>query len=196
MTNTSQPLVLASTSQSRQALLRRLQLPFTTYANTVDETPYTDESVANLVQRLSFAKAQAASTAYPKAWIIGSDQSAMVDGVFLKKPGSIENASKQLSLCSGKEVVFHAGVCLLNACNGNHSSDIVQTTVRFRQLSQDEIERYVRTERPLNSAGSFYSEALGIGLFESIHSDDPTALLGLPLIRLCHRLRAAGYLIP
>lgn len=193
---TQTPLVLASASQSRKSLLKRLTTDFKIYNPDIDETPHPNEPVDRLVKRLSTAKAQAAASQYPTACIIGSDQSAIVDQKLLKKPGNAQNAIQQLSQCSGKAIRFYTGLCVLNAGTGRVTTELVTTDVQFRQLTLDEIKRYVQKEEPFYSAGSFHSETLGISLFDFIHSDDPTALMGLPLIRLSQLLRAEGWPVP
>ena len=187
-----QKLILASSSKSRHALLQRLGVAFETYHPDVDETPLSGETVSVLVKRLSIAKAQAGAGHAPGAWIIGSDQMAAIGESLLGKPGKAAAAEAQLSLCSGKIVEFHTGVCLLDAKTRIYDYAVTITTVRFRRLSSQEISRYVEREKPFDCAGSFRSEALGISLFEQITSDDPTALLGLPLIQLSSLLRKGG----
>ncbi len=196
MASIPRPLVLASASQSRQALLKRLTLDFIVHPCDVDETPQENESAAGLTDRLALLKAQAAVPQYKTAWIIGSDQSAWVDNRFLTKPGNMEKASQQLLHCSGKQVVFHTSVCLLDASTDDYTKSVVTSTAQFRKLSPDEIERYLRADKPFHCAGSFKCESLGISLFDYLVSDDPTALMGLPMIKLCAMLRKAGYLLP
>lgn len=189
-------LVLASTSPYRRELLGRLHLPFVTCAPDSDESPLPDESPAATAERLSLAKAQAVATRYPQALIIGSDQVAYCGGQRYGKPGSRENARRQLRELSGKTVIFHTGLCLLNSGSGRHHLRGVATEVRFRELSDGEIERYLDKEDALNCAGSARSEGLGVSLLEWVKSDDPTALIGLPLIALCEMLRAEGLPLP
>jgi septum formation protein len=185
-------LVLASTSPFRKQLLERLGLPFTTAAPHADETPLADESPQQLVLRLSGLKAELVAADNPAALVIGSDQTAVVDGTILNKPGSYDNAARQLRLCSGKTVTFLTGLCLLNARSGNRQTDVVPFQVQFRSLTDVQIDHYLRRDQPYNCAGSFKSEGLGIALFERMIGDDPTALIGLPLIRLTRMLEAEG----
>ncbi|MGA9333390.1 MAG: Maf family nucleotide pyrophosphatase [Rudaea sp.] len=187
-------LVLASTSPYRRELLKRIASGFRSVSPDVDESAHDGESPAALAARLAEAKARSVAAANPGALVIGSDQVAELDGATLGKPGSIENACAQLLACSGRRVVFHTAVCLYD---GRHSRGreyhfIDTTRVVFRTLDSAEISRYVERESPLDCAGSFKCEALGIGLFERIESTDPTALIGLPLIALCQLLRDAG----
>jgi septum formation protein len=189
-------LVLASTSRYRKALLDRLGLPFESMAPEVDETPLPGESPEALVSRLARAKAGAVAAQLENALVIGSDQLAAVDGEVLGKPGTEENARAQLARLSGREVTFLTGLCLVRAAAGNKDSEedfaLVETPVRFRQLSQEQIADYVAREQPLDCAGAFKSEGLGIALFERLGGDDPNALIGLPLIALCSMLERAG----
>ncbi|KFN50421.1 Maf family protein [Arenimonas composti] len=188
-------LVLASTSPYRRELLARLGLAFTAAAPRVDETPRPGESAAALVRRLAAAKAAAVAGQQPGACVIGSDQAALRDGVVLGKAGSREGAIAQLTAASGREVAFHTAWCVL-AADGRRREGVDITRVRFRALAADEIARYVDAERPWDCAGSFKCEGLGISLFEAIESQDPTALIGLPLIAVAAALRAAGYAVP
>jgi septum formation protein len=185
-------LVLASTSPFRKQLLDRLGLPFSTAAPNVDETPHVNETPIQLVSRLAQAKARAVARDFPAALIIGSDQTAVVDNDILNKPGTHANAVQQLQRCSGKSVMFLTGLCLFNARSGRTQIDVVPFEVHFRALADEEIEGYLRREQPYNCAGSFKSEGLGIALFERLHGDDPSALIGLPLIRLVRMLNAEG----
>ncbi len=186
------PLVLASTSPYRRALLERLRLTFVTARPEVDETDRPGESAPDLVRRLAEAKARAVAQGHGSALIIGSDQVAVLDGRVLGKPGSHERAVEQLSRSAGRRVDFLTGLCLLNAATGRAQVDVVPYSVDFRPLSTAEIEHYLRRERPYNAAGSFKSEGLGIALFEHMEGADPTALVGLPLIRLVAMLAAEG----
>jgi septum formation protein len=188
----ARPLVLGSTSVYRRELLSRLRLPFTVEPPHVDETPQPGETPAALARRLSAAKAAAVARRHPGAVVIGSDQVADLDGEALGKPGDHENALAQLSRMSGRVVVFHTAltVTCLDANFTEH--DLAPVRVRFRDLRRGEIEAYLRAEQPYDCAGSAKSEGLGIALLEAIDSDDPTALVGLPLIRTCRMLRAAG----
>jgi septum formation protein len=189
-------LVLASTSPYRRDLLGRFQIPFEACAPATDETPLQDESPAQTAERLSIAKAQAVTSRFPSALIIGSDQVAYCGRQRFSKPGTRDKARIQLRDLSGKIVVFHTGVCLLNSATGRSHVRGIATEVRFRELSDAEIERYLDKEDALNCAGSARSEALGISLLEWMRSDDPTALVGLPLIALAEMLRAEGIALP
>ena len=186
------PLILASTSRYRRELLLRLQLPFTVRAPETDETPHEGEAPAALAARLALAKARAVARLAPEALVIGSDQVADLDGRPIGKPATLDHAAAQLRAMSGRSVVFHTGVAVVCAARRHEASALVAATVRVRRLSEAEIERYLQLEQPLDCAGSAKSEALGIVLLDAIESDDPTALVGLPLIRTCAMLRAAG----
>ena len=190
------PLILASTSRHRRMLLERLGLPFAAEAPGVDETRGAREPVAELVQRLSRAKAEAVGAKHPGALVIGSDQAAERDGEILGKPGGYPEALAQLKASSGKQLKFHTGFCLLDTRNGKLLEHQDITRVTFRRISADEIMRYVEAEKPYDCAGSFKSEGLGISLFDAIESNDPSALIGLPLIMLCRFLRECGYPLP
>lgn len=187
-------LVLGSTSRYRAELLRRIAPRFRQTAPDVDETPQPDEAPAALARRLAQAKAEAVAKLHPGALIIGSDQVAGLGDAILGKPGTTARAIEQLQASSANAVRFYTGLCLIDARRepfvARHALDI--TDVQFRALTRTEIERYVEREQPLDCAGAFKSEGLGIALFEHIRSDDPTALVGLPLIALCRLLRAAG----
>ena len=189
-------LVLASSSKSRYALLQRLAITFETCNPDIDETPLDGETAPALVKRLSIAKAQAGAAKISAAWVIGSDQIAVVDGRLLGKPGNPETARSQLSFCSAKTVKFHTGTCLLSTKTGQYTYIETPTIVQVRRLTSQEISRYVEFEKPFDCAGSFHAESLGISLFEQVKSDDPSAVLGLPLIKLCELLRNAGFLLP
>lgn len=189
-------LILASTSRYRSELLQRLHLPFTTARPEVDEAALTDETPIALAIRLAQAKAQAvAHREQTDAWVLGSDQVAELSGRALGKPETRSNAIAQLQSMSGRTVQFHTALCLTHA-DGQCFNAIDTTQVQFRSLSTAEIERYVDTEQPLDCAGSFKSEGLGITLFEAIHNQDPTALIGLPLIATAYLLRQAGFQLP
>ncbi|MGS1079732.1 Maf family protein [Pseudoxanthomonas beigongshangi] len=188
------PLLLASTSRYRRELLERLRLPFHVARPDVDETTGPDEPPASLAARLASLKAAAIAANHPEAWVIGADQVAEVDGQAIGKPGHRDAAIAQLTAMSGRAIRFHTALCLLGDEVRHEASDV--TTVRFRALSAEEIERYVDTEQPFDCAGSFKSEGLGITLFEAIDSQDPTALIGLPLIALSRLLREAGFHLP
>lgn len=185
-------LILASTSRYRAELLRKLGLEFTARAPGVDETPQPGEPPEQLVRRLSEAKARAVAAGAGAALVIGSDQIAVCDGRTLGKPGTPERAQEQLAALSGREVVFLTGLCLLDTATDTAQTAVDTTRVRFRSLTAAEIADYVAREQPLDCAGSFKSEGLGIALFEAIQGEDPNALIGLPLIELCRMLRAAG----
>jgi septum formation protein len=189
-------LVLASTSPYRRELLGRLQLPFEICAPDTDETPLPSETPAATAERLAVAKASAVIEKYPDALIIGSDQVAYCADRRYGKPANRENARLQLHSLSGKTVIFHTGLCLLNSRNARKQVRGIATEVRFRILSDTEIERYLDKENALNCAGSARSEGLGISLLEWMRSDDPTALVGLPLIALAEMLRAEGLTLP
>ena len=186
------PLILGSTSRYRRELLERLRLPFTVVAPEVDEAPLPGEAPAALAQRLALAKARAVAELHPQAVVIGSDQVADLDGHALGKPGSHERALAQLQRLSGRQAVFHTAVAVVRGDTRFEEVTLASVTVQFRTLGSDEIERYLRLEEPYDCAGSARSEGLGIALLEAIHSDDPTALVGLPLIRTCRLLRDAG----
>ena len=185
-------LILASTSPYRAALLARLGLPFRTVAPQVDETREPGESAEDLVCRLSRQKAQAVARGEPDALVIGSDQLVALDGHILGKPGTRERAEAQLAALSGREVTFLTGLCLHDSRRDTRQFSLVQNQVRFRKLSHARIADYVAREVPLDCAGAFKSEGLGIALFESLGGTDPNALIGLPLIELCRMLEAAG----
>ncbi len=189
-------LILASTSPYRRELLTRLQVPFEIFAPDVDECPLNGESPAATAERLAQAKAHAVATQCPDALIIGSDQVAYMGERRFGKPGTRENALAQLRAMSGRSVVFHTGLCLLNAATKRIHLRGIPTEVRFRELSDTEILRYLDREDSLNCAGSARSEGLGIALLEYMRGDDPNALVGLPLIALCDMLRAEGVELP
>ena len=189
---TSPPLILASTSRYRRELLQRLRLPFDVQAPHVDETPLPGESPAVLAQRLALAKAHAVAALRPEAIVIGSDQVADLDGQPIGKPGTHERAVVQLRQMRGRRVIFQTAVAVVRADTGFARVLLAPVAVTFRRLSDAEIEHYLRTEEPYDCAGSAKSETLGIALLDAIDSDDPTALIGLPLIRTCELLRAAG----
>ena len=189
-------LVLGSTSRYRRELLQRLGLPFTVAAPDADETPLPGETPHALALRLALAKAHAVAAQHPDAVVIGSDQVADLHGQPLGKPGTHERASAQLQRMSGETVVFQTAVAVVCAATGFEQVDLAPVEVRFRTLTGDEIERYLHAEQPYDCAGSAKSEGLGISLLDAILSDDPTALVGLPLIRTCRMLRAAGLTLP
>lgn len=190
-------LVLGSTSRYRADLLRRLVADFEQRGPGTDETLMPGEAPAEGALRLAIAKADGTARRLSKpALVIGSDQIAELDGHALGKPGSVEGARAQLADCAGREVRFHTGLCLLDTRDGRRRTHLDTTRVRFRSLTTTEIARYVDREMPLDCAGSFKCEGLGISLFERIDSTDPTALVGLPLIALARLLREAGLAIP
>ncbi|MFZ2650441.1 MAG: Maf family nucleotide pyrophosphatase [Burkholderiaceae bacterium] len=185
-------LILASTSRYRRELLGRLRLAFDVVATHVDETPRDGEEPAALARRLAQAKAAAASALHPNAVVIGSDQVADLDGVAIGKPGTHERATQQLRAMSGRAIVFQTAVTVACRSAGFEATSLVPVTVRFRTLSDVEIENYLRAEQPYDCAGSAKVETLGIALLEALHAQDPTALIGLPLIETCRLLRRAG----
>lgn len=189
-------LVLGSTSAYRRALLARLGLPFEVVAPEVDETPLPGEAPAALATRLALAKARAVAARRPGAVVIGSDQVADLAGQALGKPGGHAQATAQLRAMRGQQVLFHTALAVCCAELGHEAADLAVVRVRFRALADDEIERYLRAEQPYDCAGSAKSEGLGITLLEGIDSDDPTALIGLPLIRTARLLRALGVALP
>ncbi len=189
-------LVLGSTSPYRRELLQRLRLDFSVLSPEVDETPQPGEAPRQLALRLALAKARAVAAQQPQAVVIGSDQVADLAGQPLGKPGTHERAAAQLRQMSGHSVVFQTAVAVVCQATGFEQVDLAAVTVRFRDLSDAEIERYLRAEQPYDCAGSAKSEGLGISLLDAIDSDDPTALVGLPLIRTCRMLRAAGLVLP
>jgi septum formation protein len=186
------PLILASTSRYRHELLSRLRLPFEVLAPEVDETARPGEAPVALAQRLALAKARAIAVRRPEAVVIGSDQVADLDGHALGKPGTHQRAVQQLRLMRGHKVLFHTAVAVVRASSGFEQAALCSVAVSFRDLGDDEIEHYLRTEQPYDCAGSAKCETLGIALLSAIDSDDPTALIGLPLIRTSDLLRRAG----
>ena len=185
-------LVLASSSPFRQALLNKLHLEFETASPEIDETPLDGESIETMVKRLSTEKAKAIADQFPDALIIGSDQSASLNGQVLHKPGSYEVAFQQLKAASGQSITFYTGLCVYNS-HTQHAETICEPyVVKFRDLNDSEIDNYLRLEQPFNCAGSFKSEGLGISLFESLQGKDPNTLVGLPLIELCRMLKENG----
>jgi septum formation protein len=189
---TQRALVLGSTSRYRQELLQRLRIPFSVAAPDVDETPLAGEAPAALAMRLALAKARAVASAFPQAVVIGSDQVADLDGLPLGKPGTHERAVAQLRQMRGRTVIFQTAVAVVCLASGFEQASLAAVKVRFRQLSDEAIENYLQAEQPYDCAGSAKSEGLGIALLEAIDNDDPTALIGLPLIRTCHLIEAAG----
>ncbi len=185
-------MILGSTSRYRRELLERLRLPFEVERPEVDESPLPGESPTELACRLALAKAHAVALRRPDAVVIGSDQVAELNGESIGKPGTHERAVAQLRKMSGQSVVFQTAVAVVCLRSGFSQSRLASVRVAFRELSEGAIERYLQAERPYDCAGSAKSEALGIALLQSIDSDDPTALIGLPLIRTCELLRLAG----
>ena len=190
--NTTRQLILGSTSRYRRELLERLNIPFQVASPNVDETPLPQEEPSMLAERLALAKAKAVAVQFPQAVVIGSDQVADLNGQSLGKPGTHENAVVQLRMMRGQTVVFQTAVAVVCSETGFEQSSLAAVRVKFRDLTDDEIENYLYIEQPYDCAGSAKSEGLGIALLASIDSDDPTALIGLPLIRTCQMLRAAG----
>jgi septum formation protein len=191
-TASGRPLILGSTSRYRKELLARLCIPFQVEAPEVDETPLALEAPKDLALRLALAKARAVANKYPDAVVIGSDQVADLEGEPLGKPGNHTNAVKQLKRMRGKTVIFQTALSVVCVATGFEQTDLAAVKVTFRDLTDAEIESYLKAEAPYDCAGSAKSEGLGIALLAAIDNDDPTALIGLPLIRTCHMLRAAG----
>ncbi|MCX3309317.1 Maf family protein [Pantoea vagans] len=185
-------ILLASTSPFRQALLRKLGLPFITAAPEVDESPQPGENAEALVIRLAVAKAQALAGTYPRYWIIGSDQVCVLDGAIAGKPHTVENARAQLRAASGKAITFYTGLALFHPASGRLLQCCEPFVVHFRALTDAEIAGYVEKEQPLQCAGSFKSEGMGICLFDRLEGRDPNTLVGLPLIALNEMLQQAG----
>ncbi len=188
----SRPLILGSTSKYRRELLQRLRVPFEVVSPDVNETPHPYEAPRDLAMRLALAKAQAVAAQHPNAVVIGSDQVADLSGEPLGKPGTHERAVRQLQKMRGQTVVFQTAVSVVCQASGFAQTELAQIMVRFRDLSDAEIEAYLRAEEPYDCAGSAKSEGLGIALLDAIDNDDPTALIGLPMIRTTRLLRAAG----
>ena len=186
-------LVLGSTSRYRRELLSRLTVAFDVAAPDVDETPLVGEAPRATAMRLALAKAHAVAQRFPKAIVIGSDQVADLNGLPLGKPGTHDRAVEQLRMMRGKTVIFQTAVAVVCSETGFAQSDLAAVTVRFRDLTDEQIEHYLHAEQPYDCAGSAKSEGLGIALLAAIDSDDPTALIGLPLIRTCTLLNAAGF---
>ena len=192
LASSGRPLILGSTSRYRKELLTRLRIPFETASPDVDETPHSNESPKDLALRLALAKARAVALKHPDAVVIGSDQVADLDGIPLGKPGNHTNAILQLQRMRGKTVIFQTALSVVCIATGYERTDLAEVKVKFRDLSDAEIETYLRAEEPYDCAGSAKSEGLGISLLDAIDNDDPTALIGLPLIRTCQLLREAG----
>jgi septum formation protein len=189
---TNRSLVLGSTSRYRRELLERLRIPFEVAAPDVDEAPQPGESPQALAERLALAKARAVAAKFPNAVVIGSDQVADLHGLPLGKPGTHDKAVAQLRQMRGHTVIFQTAVAVVCLESGFEAQGLAAVKVKFRDLTDDEIEHYLRAEQPYDCAGSAKSEGLGIALLESIENDDPTALVGLPLIRTCRLIQAAG----
>ncbi len=192
MSKLQRALILGSTSRYRRELLQRLRVPFEVVSPDVDETPLANEAPQALATRLALAKAQAVAALHPNAVVIGSDQVADLNGEPLGKPGTHERAVLQLQRMRGQTVVFQTAVSVVCQASGFEQTELAQIKVRFRELSDAEIEAYLRAEEPYDCAGSAKSEGLGIALLDAIDNDDPTALIGLPMIRTARLLRAAG----
>jgi septum formation protein len=192
MSKLQRALILGSTSRYRRELLQRLRVPFEVVSPDVDETPLANEAPQALATRLALAKAQAVAALHPNAVVIGSDQVADLNGEPLGKPGTHERAVLQLQRMRGQTVVFQTAVSVVCQASGFEQTELAQIKVRFRDLSDAEIEAYLRAEEPYDCAGSAKSEGLGIALLDAIDNDDPTALIGLPMIRTARLLRAAG----
>ncbi len=196
MPNADRPLILASTSRYRRELLARLRLPFLVVSPGVDESERAEESPADRAKRLAVEKAVAVARHHPDSLVIGSDQVAALGTRILDKPGNFDRAFEQLQSARGREVIFHTAVALAEGASGQSSVRLVPYSVVFRHSSDAEIERYVRIEEPYDCAASAKAEGLGISLIESMRGDDPTALIGLPLIALSDMLRQCGVQIP
>jgi septum formation protein len=192
----SKGLILASTSPYRRQLLQRLGLPFDCIAPGADEARLPDEPAAAMASRLARLKAEAVAAQHPRALVVGSDQVALRGQDILGKPGTLERCREQLRASSGKEVVFLTAVHVIDGMAGRSESHVDRTVVKFRELSDAEIDRYIERDQPLDCAGGFKAEALGIALFDRIESVDPTGLTGLPLSWLCGALRRARVPVP
>lgn len=189
-------VVLASTSVYRRALLERLRIPFHTARPQVEEARLPGETPRAMAERLARAKAADVAQRFPDALVIGSDQCAAVGNRILGKPGDLARAAEQLAALSGQAVVFHTGMCMIDTASGREWCAVTPYAVHMRDLHEAEIDRYLQLEQPFDCAGSFKSESLGICLFRRMEGDDPTALVGLPLILLCDWLREAGVAVP
>ncbi|WP_153773504.1 nucleoside triphosphate pyrophosphatase [Pseudomonas sp. MNR3A] len=190
------PLLLASSSPYRRELLQRLRLPFTWASPDIDEGRIAEEPATDLVRRLARQKAEALANSHSQHLIIGSDQVAVLGEQILGKPHTFERACEQLLAASGQQVTFLTGLALLNSNTGQCQVDCIPFTVTLRELDRERVERYVRAEQPLDCAGSFKAEGLGVTLFQSTHGCDATSLIGLPLIRLVDMLHAEGVQLP
>jgi septum formation protein len=186
------PVILASSSVFRKSLLERLHIPFECYSPEIDESLQPGETAKSYVTRLALQKAQAIAEQFPDAVIVASDQCALLDNQILGKPGNHENALEQLKAAQGKTVVFHTGICVLQQPTGLSEVDDILFQVKFRQLSVSQLDHYLRIEQPYQCAGAFKSEGYGVCLFDQMLGDDPSALIGLPLIRLIKMLEKAG----
>lgn len=189
-------LILASSSIFRKSLLERLRLKFDIDSPNIDESQYGNESPHDYVSRLSLAKAQAVATRQSDSLIIASDQCCVLDGIITGKPDSHDKAIQQLQASSNNKVSFLTGLCVLDTQTNHYHLDVVRFHVHFRTLTDEAIDRYLTVEQPYNCAGSFKAEGLGISLFKKLEGNDPTALIGLPLIRLCEMLREFGHKLP
>ncbi|PID46320.1 MAG: septum formation inhibitor Maf [Proteobacteria bacterium] len=189
-------LILASSSPFRKSLLERLRIPFECDSPNIDETRHADESPDVYVQRLSLEKAQTVAQRHPDSLIIASDQCSVLGDTIYGKPIHHDIARQQLQTSSGRRVSFLTGLCVMDSHTGHYLLDMTPYYVDFRELSLSEIERYLITEQPYQCAGSFKSEGFGVTLFKGMEGDDPTALVGLPLIRLCGMLREFGQELP
>lgn len=192
MNNPKQRIILASSSPYRRELLSRILDDFEALSPDIDETPFPDEEPIELVARLAQQKALAVAVNHPTALVIGSDQVCVLNNQILGKPGTMDKAIEQLKACSGQTVTFYTSLCVTSAHETAQNTTVVATKVQFRQLNDKEIINYLEKEQPLDCAGSFKCEGLGIVLFEAIESKDPTALIGLPLIALATKLRKVG----
>jgi len=192
----SRSIVLGSTSPFRKELMDKLHIAYSTAAPNIDETPLANESPEDMVMRLSLEKAKAVAEENSDALIIGSDQCAVLNSLVMGKPETHEKAIEQLRNSSGKTVSFLTGLCLYDAKNASYELECVPFEVEFRELTDADIENYLRIEEPYNCAGSFKSEALGITLFNKMQGEDPSSLIGLPLIKLCGMLRNKGITLP
>ena len=187
-----QTIILASSSEYRRQLLQKLLIPFNSISPKIDETALNSERPHQTALRLAQEKAQKIGAEYPHALVIGCDQVATLDGIELGKPMNHQNATKQLQMMRGREVTFHSALCLYNAATGNMQAEVVPYLVRFRQLTDEQIESYLNKEQPYQCAGSAKSEGLGIALMERMIGEDPNALIGLPLIKLITMLQNEG----
>ena len=189
------PIILASSSPFRKELLERLNIPFECHSPEVDESMQSGEIAEAYVCRLARQKAQTIANQFPEAVIIGSDQCALLEDQILGKPGDHNNALKQLKAAQGKSVIFHTGLCVMQASSGFSETDDIQFQVKFRNLNDQQLSHYLEVEQPYQCAGSFKSEGYGAALLDHMQGDDPTALIGLPLIRLVGMLENAGITI-